>query len=245
MCLADGGLRQGVRPGTPVPTTKPLIQRRLSSISELSELNQSFRGGARSSSVDALPRGQPSPKRVQGNITCKSCGDLSSRGVGAGGDDAWWTSLTPEQARVEKEWQAKLTALQFRVLRMKGTEEINSGPLLNWFAAGSYACAGCGAVLYRDEHKIPTTCGWPAFKDSIPNALRQQEGKKVPEIVCRSCEGHMGHIFTSERYPLPHHVRHCVNSASLKFLPASQPAEPSDQRPLAAAAQSDGSDEED
>lgn len=163
-------------------------------------------------------------------------------------DSAWWASLTPEQMKVEKEWQSKLTALQFRVLRMKGTEDINSGPLLNWFAPGSYACAGCGAILYKDEHKIPTTCGWPAFKDSCLGSLVRQEDKKVPEITCRGCGGHVGHVFKSDRYPVPHHERHCVNSASLKFLPVGRTAEASEKSPLAPATvdeEEEGEEEDD
>jgi len=152
---------------------------------------------------------------------CESSADVAAGNMKVDAASQWWATLTPHQAAVEREWHTKLSPLQFKVLRMKCTEDINSGPLLHWFAFGSYACAGCGALLYHDVHKIPTTCGWPAFKDSRPGALRRQEGKRVPEITCSSCDGHIGHVFKSERYPPPHHERHCVNSASLRFLPAT------------------------
>jgi len=153
-------------------------------------------------------------------LKCLGCADVAKSGPGES-PATWLANLPPDQAAVEREWQAKLSPLQFKVLRMKATEEVNSGPLLNWFAAGSYKCAGCGLLLYKDSHKIPTTCGWPAFKDNCPGALKRQEGKRIPEITCKGCGGHLGHVFKSDRYPPPHHERHCVNSASLKFIPAA------------------------
>mmetsp|Transcript_24975 Transcript_24975/g.77670 ORF Transcript_24975/g.77670 Transcript_24975/m.77670 type:complete len:317 (+) Transcript_24975:47-997(+) len=230
--VAASDLRRGLRPGTPVPTSKPLIRRHLSTICELSEPGSSIqRGGPRSVSLDAQFRGQRSPQRAQDGASSTNFVDLHSRSPRADADSAWWAALTPEQAKTEREWQSRLTALQFRVLRMKGTEEINTGPLLHWFASGSYACAGCGATLYRDEHKIQSTCGWPAFKDSCPGALLRHEGKKALEITCRGCRGHIGHIFKSDRHPLPHQERHCVNSASLKFISGTRASEAQDEMP--------------
>lgn len=152
-----------------------------------------------------------------GNGECESCADVP---CGKALDStSWWSALSHAEVAVEREWKLKLTPMQFKVLRLKATEPINTGPLLNCFAAGSYICAGCSQPLYGDVHKISTTCGWPAFKDSIPNALCREQGKKIPEITCSSCGGHLGHVFKSDRYPAPHHERHCVNSASLTFVP--------------------------
>jgi len=164
---------------------------------------------------------KPLLDQVDEEPECLTCADVVRYKMPIDNASAWWSTLTPAQSAIEKEWQGKLTPLQFKVLRMKATEPVNTGPLLNWFAAGVYTCAGCSQPLYRDEHKMPTKCGWPAFKDSVSNALKREQGKKVPEITCSGCGGHLGHVFKSDRYPLPHHERHCVNSASLKFLAAT------------------------
>ena len=122
----------------------------------------------------------------------------------------------------EREWLSKLSEPQFRVLRMKATEEIHTGELENHFAkAGTYRCAACETPLYDAAHKFQSGHGWPAFSDNLPGALARTlhgRNKKI-EITCSSCGGHVGHVFKSKRYPAPTHERHCVNSISLKFAP--------------------------
>lgn len=170
--------------------------------------------------VSDCPSQNQSPNRPDTSVAVASYMQCHVSKQQQQSNELWWSSLSPAQMLVEREWQSKLTPLQFRVLRMKATEEQGSGPLLNWCAAGSYVCAGCGSKLYKDEHKIPSTCGWPAFKDSVDGAICRH-GENVPELACAGCNGHIGHAFKSERYPPPHHERHCVNSASLRFVPAA------------------------
>ena len=96
-------------------------------------------------------------------------------------------------------------------------------------ATGVYSCAACAAPLYRANHKFKSGCGWPAFFDALPGAVRRHEdgalGMSRIEIVCASCGGHLGHVFKGEGYPTPTDERHCVNSVSLAFGPdeASKP----------------------
>lgn len=86
---------------------------------------------------------------------------------------------------------------------------------------GVYTCAGCDAPLYKASHKFKSGCGWPAYFDSIPGAVKRFEdnslGMQRTEIVCSNCGGHLGHVFKGEGYPTPTDERHCVNSISLKF----------------------------
>lgn len=220
---AASGLAAAARPRRQVKVTP------LSSVATTATPRPGARPGLRDADQEGAGAGETA-SRADRAKACTSCADLARRralNAAAARDQAiaaWLAALGPREAELERGWQAKLTPLQFQVLRMKATEEVNSGPLLNWFAPGTYCCAGCGAAIYRHEHKIPTTCGWPAFKDSCPGALRRQPGEKVPEITCAGCGGHMGHVFKSDRYPPPHHERHCVNSASLRFAPAAAEA---------------------
>eukprot|EP00854_Cymbomonas_tetramitiformis_P005208 gene5208-biopygen5188 len=54
---------------------------------------------------------------------CQSCADLAQVETA---DHAWWDSLSAQARSEEEDWQRKLSALQFRVLRQKGTEEIHT-----------------------------------------------------------------------------------------------------------------------
>ncbi|KAK4128516.1 methionine-R-sulfoxide reductase [Parathielavia appendiculata] len=127
----------------------------------------------------------------------------------------------PDQ-RTPDEWRAVLSPEQFRILREKGTEPPSSGKYNKHYPSqGTYACAGCGAPLYKAQHKFSSGCGWPAYFDSIPGAVVRHEdrshGMLRTEIVCANCGGHLGHVFKGEGFPTPTDERHCVNSVSLTF----------------------------
>lgn len=123
----------------------------------------------------------------------------------------------------EKMHYNKLTAEQERVILHKGTEASFSGTYVNSHEIGTYTCKRCGAALYRSEDKFDSECGWPSFDDEIPGAV-----KRVPdvdglrtEITCANCGAHLGHVFTGEGFT-PKNVRHCVNSISMNFIPATK-----------------------
>ena len=121
-------------------------------------------------------------------------------------------------------WRSRLTPEQFHILREGGTEAPFSGHYCDETAAGSYHCAGCDAELFTSEHKFHAGCGWPAFSDardvSALLALRDtSHGMTRTEIRCRSCGGHLGHLF--EDGPPPTHLRYCINSGALRLEPSS------------------------
>ncbi|KAF9163237.1 Peptide methionine sulfoxide reductase B5 [Actinomortierella ambigua] len=125
--------------------------------------------------------------------------------------------------KTDQEWRAVLTPEQFRVLRQKGTERAGTGEYNKHKAKGVYNCAGCGAALYTSDQKFDSGCGWPAFFDTVPDAVGRHpdpDGHRV-EIVCNACGGHLGHVFKGEGFSTPTDERHCVNSISLNFHPGS------------------------
>lgn len=116
-------------------------------------------------------------------------------------------------------WREKLTTQEYRVLRQKATDP-PFGAYNTHFETGTYHCAGCGTLLYKSSMKFPCECGWPAFFDCVPLAVREEpdsDGVRT-EILCNACGGHLGHVFRGEGFNNPPpNERHCVNGTAIRF----------------------------
>lgn len=123
----------------------------------------------------------------------------------------------------EREWQTKLSADQYRVLRQKGTEAPFSGELLNEKRAGVYACTACGTELFKSDHKFESRDGWPSFYDvASSDAINLEDDTSHDmyrvEVKCANCGSHLGHVF--DYGPQDKGGKHyCINSVCLNFTP--------------------------
>lgn len=114
-------------------------------------------------------------------------------------------------------WNA-LTPAEERIIVHKGTEPPGSGEYNKHDDTGTYTCKRCDTPLFRSEDKFNSNTGWPSFDDIVTGGVREvpdTDGRRV-EIVCATCDGHLGHVFRGESFT-DRSTRHCVNSLSLNF----------------------------
>jgi len=119
-----------------------------------------------------------------------------------------------------EDWKKELSEDQYKVLREQATEAPFSGEYNLHFEEGQYTCAGCGTELFNSKGKFDAGCGWPSFYEPTNNDViivreDRSHGRIRKEILCRNCEGHLGHVFDDG--PIETGLRYCVNSLSLNF----------------------------
>ena len=127
-----------------------------------------------------------------------------------------------EVTLTEAEWRARLTPLQFSVLREEDTEAAGSSPLDHEARKGTFHCAGCDLAVYTSEAKFDSGTGWPSFFEPIKGAVGTKNDPGLfgdrTEVHCRRCGGHLGHVFDDG--PQPTGKRYCMNGAALVFKAA-------------------------
>lgn len=124
-----------------------------------------------------------------------------------------------EGSKNEDYWKKKLTKEQFRVLRKKGTEHPFTGEYWDNHETGIYLCAGCGEPLFDATDKFNSGTGWPSFSKAMESKVKEKKdlshGMVRTEVLCKKCNGHLGHVFKDG--PGPDKNRYCINSISLDF----------------------------
>jgi peptide-methionine (R)-S-oxide reductase len=125
----------------------------------------------------------------------------------------------------ERDWQSELTPEQYHVLRERGTEAPFTGEYVDTKTSGVYRCAACGAELFTSDAKFDSGSGWPSFyapasEEAVDTEVDNSFSMRRTEVVCSSCESHLGHLFPDG--PRPTGQRYCINSVCLVLDPAEE-----------------------
>ncbi|MBI5106071.1 MAG: peptide-methionine (R)-S-oxide reductase MsrB [Solirubrobacterales bacterium] len=125
--------------------------------------------------------------------------------------------------KTEQQWREELAPDQYAVLRGQATEPPFTGRYVDTKEPGVYACAGCGAELFRSDDKFDSGSGWPSFTDpALSEAVELRpdtsHGMVRTEVVCARCGGHLGHLFDDGPRDRGG-MRYCINSCALDLQP--------------------------
>ncbi|MBD8497821.1 peptide-methionine (S)-S-oxide reductase MsrA [Paenibacillus arenosi] len=119
----------------------------------------------------------------------------------------------------------KLNPMQYHVTQNNATEPPFQNEFWDHEEEGIYVDIVSGEPLFSSVDKYDSGCGWPSFTKplhpfNVTEELDLTHGMIRTEVRSRFGDSHLGHVFDDG--PTPAGLRYCINSAALRFIPASR-----------------------
>lgn len=135
------------------------------------------------------------------------------------------SSMQPFHKPSEAELRQKLTPMQYDVTQHAATEPPFRNAYWDSKKPGIYVDVVSGEPLFSSLDKFDSGCGWPSFSrpladKSIVEHADRTLGMERSEVRSKTADSHLGHVFDDG--PGPTHLRYCINSASLRFIPVEE-----------------------
>lgn len=125
----------------------------------------------------------------------------------------------------DSELKQRLTPEQYKVTQHEGTEAPFRNAYWDNHEPGIYVDVVSGEPLFSSLDKFESGTGWPSFTKPLdPENVKTKTDRQLfmtrTEVRSSHADSHLGHLFDDGPKPTGH--RYCMNSASMRFIPASQ-----------------------